>query len=217
MIKKKYSAILFDVDGTLLDTSEGIIKSVEYTVDNLNLRPLSEEEKKSFIGPKIFDSLKNVYPELSESEVKDAAKIFRDRYSTVDLLKAKPYDGITELLKKLKKNNYLVGIATYKREDYALGIVRHFGIAEYCDCIEGSDFDGKLTKQDIINKCIDKLNTDKSKILMVGDTDNDKIGAENAGVDFLAVTFGFGYKPDNKSDCFTADSCHEIEKIIFEG
>jgi phosphoglycolate phosphatase len=217
MIKKKYSAILFDVDGTLIDTSEGIIKSVEYTVDNLNLRPLSEEEKKSFIGPKIFDSLKNVYPELSESEVKDAAKIFRDRYSTVDLLKAKPYDGVTELLKKLKKNNYLVGIATYKREDYALEIVKYFGIADYCDCIEGSDFDGKLTKQDIINKCIDKLNTDKSKILMVGDTDNDKIGAENAGVDFLAVTFGFGYKPDNKSDCFTADSCREIEKIIFEG
>lgn len=149
MIKKKYSAILFDVDGTLLDTSEGIIKSVEYTVDNLNLRPLSEEEKKSFIGPKIFDSLKNVYPELSESEVKDAAKIFRDRYSTVDLLKAKPYDGVTELLKKLKKNNYLVGIATYKREDYALEIVKYFEIADYCDCIEGSDFDGKLTKQEI--------------------------------------------------------------------
>ena len=212
----KYFAILFDIDGTLLDTSEGIISSVEYTVGKLGLRLLCEEEKKSFIGPVIFNSFKRMYPKLSDAEVKEAGEMFRNRYSTVDLMKAKLYDGVIELLKKLKSNGILIGIATYKREDYALEIVKRFGIADYCDCIIGSDVDGKLTKQDIINNCIDKLKTDKSEILMIGDTDNDKIGAEKTGVDFLAVTFGFGYKPGDELECLTADSYEEIERIIFE-
>lgn len=198
---QKYKALLFDLDGTLLDTSEGITSSVKYTIDCMGFEPISDERIKSFIGPPIQNTFKKVY-NLNDEDTSKTAAIFRERYSTVDLLKAKPYDGVLETLAKLKKDGYYIGVATYKREDYAKKIVDHFGISQYCDVIEGSDFDGKLSKADIINICIDKLNVSKSEILMVGDTENDKIGAENAGVDFLPVTYGFGFKK-NDTMCFS--------------
>lgn len=197
----KYKALLFDLDGTLLDTSEGIILSVKYAIDCMGFEHLSEDKIKSFIGPPIQNTFRSIY-NLNDEDTSKIADIFRERYSTVDLLKAKLYDGVLETLAKLKKDGYYIGIATYKREDYAKKIVDYFGISQYCDVMVGSDFSGKLTKSDIINICIDKLNVSKSEILMIGDTENDKIGAENAGVNFLPVSYGFGYKQDNYCSSF---------------
>ena len=193
----KYKALLFDLDGTLLDTSEGIISSVKYAVDCIGLEPLSDDKIKSFIGPPIQNTFRKIY-NLNDEETSRISAIFRERYSTVDLLKAKLYDSVLETLEILKNEGYVIGIATYKREDYAKKIVEYFGISQFCDVIEGSDFAGKLTKADIINTCIDKLGVSKNEILMIGDTESDKIGAENAGVDFLPVTYGFGYKREDK-------------------
>ena len=111
----------------------------------------------------------------------------------MDLCKAKLYDGVLETLSKLKQRGVKVAVATYKREDYAAKILDVFRITPYCDWIQGSDFAGKLSKADIIELCLQKLNVDKSKVLMVGDTEHDMIGAQNAGVNFLAVSFGFGF------------------------
>lgn len=193
----KYKALLFDLDGTLLDTSEGIISSVKYAIECTGLEPLSDDKIKSFIGPPIQNTFRKFY-NLNDEETSKISAIFRERYSTVDLLKAKLYDSVLETLEILKNEGYVIGIATYKREDYAKKIVEYFGISQFCDVIEGSDFAGKLTKADIINTCIDKLGVSKNEILMIGDTETDKIGAENAGVDFLPVTYGFGYKRQDK-------------------
>lgn len=206
----KYKAILFDLDGTLLDTSEGIISSVKYAIDIMGLESLSDNRIQSFIGPPIQNTFKEVY-NLCDEETSKIASIFRERYSTVDLFKAKPYDGVLETLSKLKKQGYYIGIATYKREDYAKKIVEHFGLSKYCDVIEGSDFAGKLSKSDIINRCIDKLSVEKNEILMVGDTENDRIGAEMLCVDFLPVTYGFGFNRDSYN--FTV--LNHIRDILF--
>lgn len=209
---KNYNTIIFDVDGTLLDTSEGIISSVNYTIENMGLPDLSNEEKEAFIGPLIHNSFRNKYG-LNDEDTYKAAKIFRERYSTIDLCKAKLYDGVLELLKYLKTNGYKIGVATYKREDYALKILNEFGITPFCDCIMGSDFYGKLTKHDIINNCINKIGSNRSEILMIGDTDADKIGAEKAGIDFLAVTYGFGFKiSDNISNAVSC--CCDIKNFL---
>lgn len=211
---KKYSSVLFDLDGTLLDTSEGILSSVSYTIKEMNFPEISEKVMKSFIGPPIQNSFKRVY-NLDDETTTEAARVFRQRYSTVDLNRAKLYDEVIDLLKFLKDNHYKVGVATYKREDYAKKILDDFGISKYCDCIYGADFQGKYTKQDIINLCINEIEKDKSKVLMIGDTDHDKIGAEQANVDFLAVTYGFGYSKDNVNNCEkVCNTVMEIKNFI---
>lgn len=188
----KYKAVVFDLDGTLLDTSAGIIKSVDYTIKKMGLNNLSASQKRSFIGPPIQHSFKKTYC-LDDEATALAAGIFRNQYSEVDLFEAQPYEGIFDLLDLLRKRKIKIGVATYKREDYAHKILEHFGISDYCDSIKGADFEGKYTKQVIIELCIGDLNVSKREVLMVGDTENDRIGAEKAVVDFLGVGYGFGY------------------------
>lgn len=189
----KYDTVLFDLDGTLLDTSKGILKSVDFTIAKLGYRELTVEEKRSFIGPPIQYSLQKTF-NLSDEEKDFAAAVFRERYSKTDLFEAEVYEGILPLLKALKSNDFKIGIATYKREDYAKILLDKFEITKYCDCVIGSDFAGKYTKQDIINLCINNLKGSTDGVIMIGDTENDRIGAKRANVDFLAVTYGFGYK-----------------------
>lgn len=188
----KYQAVLFDLDGTLLDTSEGILSSVKYTLDVMEFEPIEEDYFETFIGPPIQHTLQKIY-HLDDATRDKAAAVFREHYSTVDLCKAKMYDGVLETLTELKKNGIKIAVATYKREDYTKKLLDEFGISQYCDWIQGSDFAGKLTKTDIIELCLQNLNVEKRKVLMVGDTEHDLVGAQNAGVDFLAVTFGFGF------------------------
>ena len=99
-----------------------------------------------------------------------------------------------ELLINLKKNGIKIGVATYKREDYAIDILKYFGIAEYCNVIHGADNDNKLTKADIVEMCINEMNEEKMGVLLIGDTEHDAKGAQNSGIGFIGVTWGFGYK-----------------------
>jgi len=191
-------AVLFDLDGTLLDTSEGIIESVRYTIAQLGHEPLSNETILKFVGPPIQNSL-ITYVGLSAEEAQIGANIFRDYYKKNALFKASLYPGIKKLLVELKNKGIKIGIATYKREDYAIDLLKFFGIINYFNVIHGADNENKLTKADIVEICISELNEDKSNVLLVGDTIHDAKGALNSGVGFIAVTWGFGYKPlDNR-------------------
>ena len=190
---KKYELIIFDVDGTLLDTSEGVLAAVEYTIEKMKLKKLNKEDMLKFIGPPIQDSFQNIY-NLKGDILQEIADIFRNRYSYVELLKAKPYNKIYETLDELKSLGIEMAIATYKRDDYALKIIKNFGFDKYTNIMYGSDHYNVLKKSDLIKKCIlDSKCTDCSKIVMVGDTSQDAIGAQKNGIDFIGVTYGFGY------------------------
>ena len=151
-----YKGIIFDLDGTLLDTSEGVLASIRHTIKTMNYRELPLETLLTFIGPPVKRSLMKHYG-LTDQEADEATEVFRQQYKNKDLLKAKPYDGILELLKALKDQGFLVGVATLKREDYAHTILEHFGIAKLCDLICGSDFESRMTKTDVLRKCLSGL------------------------------------------------------------
>lgn len=191
-------AVLFDLDGTLLDTSEGIMDSVKYAIHELGLSELPKETILKFVGPPIQNSL-ITYCGLSKEEAQKGANIFRDYYKSQALFKATPYSGIIDLLQSIKDKDIKIGVATYKREDYAIDLLKHFGIAYYCDIIHGADNENKLTKADIIDLCISELGESKGNVVLVGDTDHDAKGAQDAGVAFIAVTWGFGY--NKQSTC----------------
>lgn len=212
-----FRGIIFDLDGTLLDTAEGVLASVRYTTDAMGYLPLSDEVMHTFIGPPVKRSLIAAYG-ISEAEADRATEIFRDRYKNTDLFKAHPYPGIMELLPRLKQKGFLMGVATLKREDYACTLLEHFGIDRYCDSICGSDFASQMQKKDVLSKCLAALELPPKKALLIGDTASDGDGAGEAGVPFLAVTYGFGFHTANRwkpyRPVFTAATVSQIAQFL---
>lgn len=185
---------IFDVDGTLLDTTEGVLSSVRYTIEAHKLDMPTEQELKRFIGPPIQDSFQRVYG-FEREKLQELATTFRNHYKDVDLLKAVPYEGILETCRALREGGVEIAVATYKRQDYAEKIVRFFGFGAYTDVIYGADHENRLKKADIIRLCLESTGgCDKKAAVMIGDSDNDAIGAERQELDFVGVTYGFGFK-----------------------
>ncbi|MCR5234636.1 MAG: HAD hydrolase-like protein [Lachnospiraceae bacterium] len=189
--------VIFDLDGTLLDTKEGILLSVRHTIKVLGYKELTYEQMLSFIGPPVQNSLKRLYG-LTDEEAQTGAGIFRDYYKEEALLKAVPYDGIYDLCETLKEAGIKLAVATYKREDYAQRLLKHYGFDRYCDPMHGADNNNILKKQDIIRMCIDEMGATAEDSVLIGDTDNDARGAMEAGIPFIAVCYGFGFR--NESD-----------------
>ena len=168
MNKKTYRGVIFDLDGTLLDTSEGVFASVRHTVEALGKPALDEATLRTFIGPPVKLSLIRLYG-LDEDAANHATEIFRTQYKDHDLLKAEPYAGIKDLIRALRAQGCKIGVATLKREDYALTLLEHYHFTELCDSICGSDFASKMTKADVLHKCLKALELSPSEAVLIGE------------------------------------------------
>lgn len=210
----KYQAVIFDVDGTLLDSHEGIISSVVFTIAKLNLIKLSAKELSRFVGPPIQESFMKFYG-LPVQEAQEAAKIFRDQYKQYDLLKAQAYEGIFDLLDSLKNKNIKIAYATYKRQDYAYNILKHFGFVKYSNLVYGADNTNQLKKADIVKNCLVDINAEKDHILLIGDSEFDGLAASENKLDFAAVTYGFGFKSEADAQQYNPIvTFHTVQEII---
>lgn len=189
----QFKTAVFDLDGTLLNTAEGIRSSVLYTIQKFDLPPLEDAELDRFIGPPIQNSFARAYG-LEGAVLQELATVFRNHYKDVDLLKAVPYEGIYQVFEQLLAQKIQPAIATYKRQDYAIQILTHFGFDRYTSIMCGADHENKLKKSDIIQNAIRLAgNPVPLETVMIGDSDNDAIGAEQAGIPFVGVTYGFGF------------------------
>ena len=214
---KHYQAVLFDLDGTLLDTSPGILKTIASTIEELDLESITHEERLKFIGPPLMASFMK-YCHASEEVALQAIATFRKYYRNGNMLEANVYEGISEVLKALKEKDILIGIATSKKEDFARQLMKHFGLESYFSSIKGAGEKEGLTKADIIKNCIEELDVSYQDTVLIGDTEFDAIGAEQVGIDFIAVTYGFGFKAREDVDCYknvgTIDLAKELIDII---
>lgn len=215
---KQYQAVFFDLDGTLMDTSMGVIQAIDYIIETYRLPGLSEQEKRAFIGPPIQESFQ-VYCGCSKEQAWELATAWRDAYKEKFLLEAMPYDGIYDLLRCLRQKGIKTCVATNKREDYTRKLLRHFSFLPLFDCIIGSDFEGKRSKPDMIRLCMEQTEmTDSERCLMVGDTAGDAAAAQKASVDFLGVTYGFGFTAGTTNleanAVMIADSCAQIQEWL---
>ena len=191
---RKYDLAVFDLDGTLLDTRGGVLSAVKYTIKEFGYEMPDEDTLRTFIGPPVQEGFSRVYG-LEGPILQEIATVFRNFYSTKTLLEAELYDGMIELFEAMRARGIMPAVATYKREDYALTLLRHFGFDRYTDIMFGGDHENKLKKRDIIEKCINTAGVkDLSRVVMIGDTEYDAIGARDIGVDFIGVSYGFGYK-----------------------
>lgn len=211
----QYQAVFFDLDGTLLDTSKGVIQAVDSIEAEYHLLELTAAEKRSFIGPPIQDSFERHYG-LTKAQAWNLATAWRNVYKDKFLLEAVPYEGIYDVLCFCREYGIKTGVATNKREDYTRKLLDHFRFTPLFDCISGTDFEGKSTKADLIKVCMAKCGTeDASKCLMVGDTMNDLEAAKKAAVGFLGVSYGFGFSAqDAQANIPIANDCKAITAFL---
>lgn len=190
---KKQKAILFDLDGTLLDTTKGVVEAVKITLSELGMEIPPYEILKQFVGPVMQDSFEKHFG-FEKEKALECANLFRANYKKHSLFLAEPYSGILDFLAFLKDSGYKLAVATNKSHENAMLILEKFGIAKYLDCAVGCDLEGRLSKADIILKCLKELAVEKYEAVLIGDSTADSDGAQKAGVDFMAVTYGFGFK-----------------------
>lgn len=183
--------ILFDLDGTLTDSREGILNSIQYALSVYGI----DEEKENlgmFLGPPAHIAFQEFYG-FSEDKAFEITNVFRNRYAEKGIYENTLYNGITDLLQKLYDNGFKLCVATSKPEVYTEKILSHFDIRKYFDVVVGSDFEGKLCKKsDIIAKVIESGNYRKENCVMVGDRKYDIIGAKENNIKSIAVLYGYG-------------------------
>ena len=141
-----YKTVIFDLDGTLLDSTVGIIDAVKITLGELGLECPPDDVLKTFIGPPIQDSFSRQFGLDKESAMK-YADMFRANYRKYSMFRATLYNGVLELLESLKNSGRKVAVATYKSHDNAMAVLEHFGILRFCDYALGSDAEGKMSKE----------------------------------------------------------------------
>ena len=198
-----YNTILFDLDGTITDSAPGIMRSVSYALEKMDFPPAPYETLRRFIGPPLMDSFMRL-TNMTEEEASQAIKYYRELYNADAKFDAFVYDGVPELLKKLKEEDRLVILATSKPQHYAEQILAHFGLDQYFDLIAGPTIGTlKYEKADIIREIFNRLERvsagnppDKKTMIMIGDTRFDVEGARICGLDTVGVTYGFGSREE---------------------
>lgn len=195
----RYDLVIFDLDGTLLDTSGGIIHCYNTVAERFGYPMRPHDQFRGIIGGALPDNFKKYFGAKQE-EVRDAVELYREEYARNGRHIAAHYPGMAELLRRLKELGIKTAVATLKREDFAVQMMGEFGLAPYLDLIYGMDEADTRTKTSIIENCIYALGVEKRRVVMVGDSTGDLRGAEAAGVDFIGVTYGWGFDQDDQRE-----------------
>lgn len=190
--------ILFDLDGTLTESGEGIIKSVEYALEKLGVTENDPENLKRYVGPPLKESFMK-FSGLNEEQAEQGIGYYRERYTKVGMFENRLYPQIPELLEVLKINDKILGVASSKPEIFVNQILEHFGIAQYFQVIVGSELDGRRSKkEEVIEEALLRLHmqTERDKVLMVGDKEQDVNGARSCGLQCIGVAYGYGTREE---------------------
>lgn len=213
---RKYKAALFDMDGTLVNTYEGVENSLKYAFNKLGDEV--PENLMRFIGPPLSVSFKE-FCGYDEEKTELAIKYYREYYSEKGINECELYDGIVELLKTLKESGVIIGLATSKPDIFAHRVAKSLEIDQYITHFACASADEKTrtTKEQVLEYAISLLNgIDKRDIIMIGDRHFDINGAKAFDLDSVGVTFGFGTEDElrDAKATYIASNCDEIKRII---
>ncbi len=192
MIDKKI--LLFDLDGTVIDSGEGVKNSVLYALSNLGYPLLKKEDMDPFLGPPLVYSFHH-FARVPEQECAEAVRLYREYYQkNGGMFQYRLYDGMAELLRDCRAAGYRTAIATSKPQPYAIELMHHAGIFDFLDHIVGADLDEKTRakKSEVIEAVLEESGATCAETLMIGDRKYDILGAREVGVDSLGITFGYG-------------------------
>lgn len=195
---KKYKLIIFDFDGTLVNSSPGIYNTANWTIKQLGLEEVNDiEQLNKFIGPPLKDCFKLTY-NLDDSLLDKACDIYRHQYEKKGQYEVETFDGIENLLNQLKSKNYILAVATMKYREIVFSMLEHLNLANYFEYIDGTNIEGTKYKAAILDEIVEHFNVEKNDAILIGDTIHDQNAAKEAEIDFLAVSYGFGFDKNTK-------------------
>lgn len=212
----RFKYIFFDLDGTLTDSKEGIIKSAKYALESFGITENDESRLMRFLGPPLLVSFSTFYGFDAEKS-RAAVKKYRERFSTVGIFENKAFDGIYELLQALNDHGHILAVATSKPKVYADRILAKYRLRPYFRLVSGAELDGtRDNKNEVIDYAIEKLGCNRSDVLMVGDRKHDVLGARQCGIASCAVRYGYA-APGELEECnpdYIADDIAELYKLL---
>ncbi|WP_105113228.1 HAD family hydrolase [Streptococcus suis] len=191
-----YQTILFDLDGTLTDSGQGILHSVAYALDQMGIDEPDLANLQRFIGPPLYESFSRFY-QLNPADTQAAVDAFRVYFKDKGMFENQLYDGILPLLEGLKQAGKTLAIATSKPEVFAKQILEYFDIAHYFDVIAGASLDSsRISKTDVISYALAQLDHDPQTTIMVGDREHDIEGAQANQLASIGVLYGYGNRQE---------------------
>lgn len=183
-------AILFDLDGTLTDSGEGIINCAILALEHFGLPIPSREKLRIFVGPPLNETF--LAHGVPADQIEEAIAVYRSRYVPIGKFENTPYPGVRELLETLKTQGHSLYVATSKPEAMSVEILEHFGLAKYFTQICGASLDlSRSTKEAVIAHLLAQ-NGRSDNMVMVGDTKFDILGAKAHGIPAIGVSWGYG-------------------------
>lgn len=209
-----YKVILFDLDGTLTESGEGITKSVQYALEKLGQPEPDLKKLEVFVGPPLLQQFMK-YAGLDEETAVKAVEYYRERYTDIGIFENKVYPGVEDMLDKLRGKGYILAVASSKPERFVKKVLDHFDLTKYFHEIVGSEMNGgRTSKSDVIEEALDRLHMadHRDQVVMVGDKEHDVFGARKAGLQCLAVSYGYGSEEElkNANPLKIADSAQEV-------
>lgn len=210
--------ILFDLDGTLINSQEGITKGVQYALrESMGIEEPDLESLRCFIGPPLalmFDQKYHVQAEKIEPTV---AK-YREYYDAVGMNECELYPGVRETLQHLRQKGCVIGLASSKPESNCVKILKNHGVADYFDYIVGASVGPeRREKVLVLEEAFRRMGVDdRSQVVLIGDTKYDAAGAVKAGIDCIGVTYGFGTREELLAAGAVAvfDTLKEVEVFL---
>lgn len=183
-------AILFDLDGTLSDPKVGICASMRYALERLGLQAPPIEELTWAIGPPMQDSMTSL---VGAARAEEAVRFYRERYGTVGLFENVVYDGVPEMLARLRDDGATLYVATSKVERFAQRIIDRFGLARFFRRIYGARADGRLSNKDeLVAHILEREGAGAARAIMVGDRVFDARAARANGLPSVCARWGYG-------------------------
>ena len=214
-----YKYVLFDLDGTITDSSAGVVRCFKLSLDYFGVKAEDDFLRERVIGPPLTFSYKTYFG-FDDAMTEKAIGIYRAEYSTKGLHEFKMYDGLDVLFKKLYESGCHVVLATSKPEVFSSQILEDADVKKYFYFISGAELSstGRNKKTDIMRYALEQCGIKKEEVIMVGDTKFDVDSSVDLGIPCIGVTYGFGSRKELEEHGadFVVDSVEELSDILLK-
>lgn len=189
----KIRYVLFDLDGTLTDSQDGILNSIEYMLDYYGIHVKDRQQLRPWLGPPLKESLMKYYG-FDEKTALEGVDKYREYFDRQGIFENRVYEGVRPMLEALRERGFLLAVATSKPEVAARRIMEHFDLSRYFAYVGGATLDdSRVKKADVVRYVLEACGVaDPEEALMVGDREHDVEGAGRNGLASIGVLYGYG-------------------------
>jgi phosphoglycolate phosphatase len=213
---KRYIRHIFDLDGTLIDSRDGVTHSIQYALVRLGITETDRGLFTGFIGPPLLESFRKWYG-LDESKARQAVDYYREYFASKGMFENRIYEGIPALIRGLDSSECRLAVATSKPTLYTERILDHFGLRQYFDVVVGSNMDlTRTSKKEIIAEILRVLPNAKEPAVVIGDRADDIMAARAFDLDSVAVGYGYGseFELDETEPTYVVRTVSELTSLL---